>query len=72
MSPAGRGLQIPERESAPVEDPAIVAAKKLQEAAAALSALPADTRADEETPEYKAAEKREKEADDIVPRFRGC
>ena len=64
MTPADRGLQIPERGSAPVEDPAIVAAKKLLEASAALAALPDDTRADEETPEYKAAEKREKEADD--------
>ena len=64
MSPADRGLQIPERGSAPAEDPAIVAAKKLQEAAAALAALPADNYADEQKPEYKAAERREKEADD--------
>ncbi len=66
MTPADKGLQIPERESAPVEDPAIVAAKKLQEAAAAWSAYAKahPTLADEQTPEYKAIKERSEKADD--------
>ncbi len=64
MSPADRGLQIPERGSAPVEDPAIVAAKEAEAAKAAWFALPVSTVADEKTPKYKAAEKRADEADD--------
>lgn len=45
------------------EDPALVAAKKLQQATAALRALPDRNYADEQKPEYKAALEREKEAD---------
>ena len=44
-------------------DPALVAAKKLQEATVALRALPDSNYADEQKPEYKAALEREKEAD---------
>ena len=62
MTPAD--LQIPERGSAPVEDPAIAAAKKAEAAKAAWFAIPVSTVADEKTPKYKAAEKRSKEADD--------
>ena len=47
-----------------LDDPAIVAAKEVQEATAALRALPDSNYADEQKPEYKAALKREKEADD--------
>ncbi len=56
MSPADRGLQIPERGSAPVEDPAIVADKKHAEAKAAFLALPHSTVEDEAKPEWQAAE----------------
>ncbi len=55
MTPAD--LQIPERGSAPVDDPAVVAGKEAEAAKAEWLALPADTPADEETPEYKAAVK---------------
>ncbi len=55
-----------DRLTTPVDDPAVVAAKEAQEAAAAYSAYAKahPTLADEQTPEYKAAEKRSKEADD--------
>jgi len=62
MTPAD--LQIPERGSAPVEDPAVVAAKEAEAAKAAWFAIPVNTPADEKAPEYKAAEKRSKEADE--------
>ena len=61
MSPAD--LQIPERGSAPVEDPAILAAKEAEAAKAAWLALPDRTPEDEETPEYQAAEQRSTKAD---------
>ena len=66
MTPAD--LQIPERESVPVvedhaEDPAIVAGKEAQEAAAAFNAI-ADTE-DEHGPKYDAAQERTSKADDI-------
>ncbi len=66
MSPADRGLHIPERESAPVEDPALVAGKEAQEAAAAWSASAKahPTLADEKNPEYKAIKERSEKADD--------
>ena len=64
MTPT-KGLHPPERKGAPVvEDPALVAAKEAAEAKAAWFAIPVSTTADEKTPEYKAAEKRSKEADD--------
>ena len=67
MSPADRGLQIPERESAPVvDDPAVAAGKEAAEAAAAWSvyAKAHPTFADEQTPEYKAIKERSETADD--------
>ena len=66
MTPADKGLQIPERESAPVvEDPAIVAGKEAKEAAAAWAAYAKahPTLADEQTPEYKAIKERSERAD---------
>ena len=64
MSPADKGLQIPERKRPPVvEDPAVVAGKEAETAKAAWFAIPVSTAADEKTPEYKAAEKRSKKAD---------
>ena len=61
MTPAD--LQNPERGSAPVEDPAVVAGKEAQEAAAAFNAIAA--KGDETSPEWVAAEKRTTEADAI-------
>ncbi len=63
MTPAD--LQIPERGSAPVEDPAVVAGEKAREAAAAFSAIAKTCRTsdDENTPEFVAADKRTTEAD---------
>lgn len=64
MTPAD--LQIPEREGAPVvDDPAVVAAKKAKEAAAAFSAIAKTCRTsdDENTPEFVVADKRTTEAD---------
>ena len=63
MTPADKGLQIPGRGSAPVEDPAVVAAKEAQEAEAAFNAVPGSTPAEEDTPLFKAAEKRMHAAD---------
>ena len=60
MTPAD--LQIPKRGSAPVDDPAVAAGKEAHEAGAAFDALPKDT--DEDTPLYKAAEKRMAAADE--------
>ena len=62
MTPAD--LQIPERGSVPVDDPAITAAKEEEAAKAAWRDFPAHPLTDEKTPKYKAAEKRSKEADD--------
>ncbi len=64
MTPAD--LQIPERGSAPETDPAVVAGKEAQEAAAAWSAYAKahPTLADEQTPEYKAIKERSETADD--------
>ena len=67
MTPADKGLQTPERESAPVvEDSAVVAAKEAKEAAAAWTtyAKAHPTLADEKTPEYKAIKARSEKADD--------
>ena len=52
-----------ERKGAPVDDPAVVAAKEAHEAEAAFNAVPGSTPADEETPLFKAAVKRMGEAD---------
>ena len=56
-----------EREGTPETDPALVAAKEAQEAAAAWSAYAKahPTRDDEQTPEYKAVQERSEKADDI-------
>ncbi len=64
MTPAD--LQIPERESAPVEDPAVVTGKEAQEAAAAWTtyAKAHPTLADEKNPEYAAIKERSEKADD--------
>ncbi len=67
MSPADRGLQIPERKDAPVvDDPAVVAGKEAKEAAAAWTtyAKAHPTLADEKTPEYEAIKERSEKADD--------
>ena len=67
MTPADRGLQIPERESAPVvDDPAVVAGKEAQEAAAAWNAYAKahPTLAEEKNPEYAAIKERSEKADD--------
>ena len=63
MTPAD--LQNPERGSAPVEDPAVVAGKEAQEAAATFSAIAKTCRTsdDETSPEFVAADKRTTEAD---------
>ncbi len=61
MTPAD--LQIPERESAPVEDPAVVAGKEAAEAKAAWAAMPHRTPEDEQTPEFEAAAERWHKAD---------
>ncbi len=66
MTPT-KGPHVPEREGAPVvDDPALVAAKKAQEAAAAWSAISKTCRTpdDENTPEFKAAQERSEKADD--------
>ncbi len=57
MTPADRGLQIPERGSAPVvEDPAVVAGKEAEAAHAAWLAVPHSTVDDEATQEFQDAE----------------
>ena len=55
-----------DRPTTPVDDPAVVAAKEAQEAAAAYSAYAKahPTLADEQTPEYKAIKERSEKADD--------
>ena len=50
-----KGLQTPERKGAPVDDPAIVAAKKAADALAAWHAVPHSTVEDEKKPEWEAA-----------------
>ncbi len=61
MTPAD--LQIPERGSAPVEDPAIVAGKEAAEAAAAFNAV--SESGAEPGPEFDAAQTRTEKADGI-------
>ncbi len=59
----GEGGDYPRREPLTDLDPALVAAKKAQEAMAAWFAIPVTTVADEDAPKYRAAQERFEKAD---------
>ena len=62
MTPT-KGLHVPERKGAPVDDPAVVAGKEAEAAHAAWLAMPHATPEDEQTPEFEAATERWHKAD---------